>query len=120
MPRMVVVVVMGVGWAFARVVTMCVAGRAGYPVDMVRVVPVAMVPGCGTPIRHKAQSRKRRNGEYCCTCCGIAIDRATIRVAVNREAVDVVTGTGPGYAGVVTIRGIGEGSVSVSRGNYAR
>ena len=92
--RMVVVRRATVGVVTGRAVR-----RHAHIVHMGRVMPRAAVPGGGAPVRHKAGCRDGCKGEYCCTGGGVAIHRAAIVVAENRETVGIVAGVGPGYGG---------------------
>ena len=76
-----------------RVVAVSVARRFAHSVDVVRVVPVAVVPRRRTPVGYKAE----------CGECGVAVDRSTVGVAVNREAVSIVTCAGPCHAAAVAV-----------------
>ena len=65
-------------------------------VNVCRRMPVAVVPGGRTPVRHKAQ---RSEGCYCedgSTGGGIAIDRSSVIVTIYREAVGIIAGACPG------------------------
>ena len=76
-----------------------IARRLLHAVDTRGVVIVSVVPRGRSPVRHIAQSGEGCDGEDGCACCSIAIYRPSVGVPEDREAVGVVTGIGPGYAG---------------------
>ena len=92
---------------------MRMAGRCRASVNMGRVMPVAMIPRGRTPIRHKAQRRERCYGEDGGTRGGVAIHRAAVVVAVNRETVGIVACVCPGYGRTITIRGVRERTIPI-------
>lgn len=86
-----------------RVVAVSVARRFAHSVDVVRVVPVAVVPRRRTPVGYKAECGECGDGEDGCAVSGVAVDRSTVGVAVNREAVSIVTCAGPCHAAAVAV-----------------
>lgn len=86
-----------------RVVSVSVARRFAHSVDVVRVVPMAVVPRRRPPVGHKAECCQCGDGEDGCAVSGVAVDRASVGVAVNREAVSIVTRAGPCHAAAVAV-----------------
>ena len=83
------------GRAVMRVVVCRMVVRMVRVVNVRRVVPVTSVPGSRAPGRHKAGRRQRRKGEDSHAVGIIAIHRAAVAVAVNREAVHIIAGISP-------------------------
>ena len=83
------------GRAVMRVVVCRMVVRMVRVVNVRRVVPVTSVPGSRAPGRHDAGRRQRRKGEDSHAVGIIAIHRAAVAVAVNREAVHIIAGIGP-------------------------
>ena len=64
--------------AYRWVVSVGVVRRPGYTVNMVRVMPVPVVPGGRTPVRHKAQCRQSCYAENSGTGGRITVYGATV------------------------------------------
>ena len=85
------------GGTLVRMMPRCIFRRCRYPVTVVRVVMMPVVPRGGSPVRHVTPRRKCSNAEYGGTRGRVTIHRATIRIPIYREPVHVVAGIRPGY-----------------------
>lgn len=91
--------------AESRVVAVVVLWRFGGVVAAARVVVVVGTPGRGSPVRNIATGVQLSHHVDGAPCVAVTIYRATIGIAVNREAVDIVAGSSPCHRG-------GDGCVS--------
>ena len=71
--------------------------RHAHAVHVVRIMPVAMVPGRRGPVRHQTGCRDGGNGENGRTRRGVTIHRPAVIITINREAIHIVPGICPGH-----------------------
>lgn len=91
------------GGAHSRAMAVREVRRHTHTMDVVRIMPVAMVPRCRAPQRHRAGNRQRTERKHRHTRRRVTVHRAAAVIAENRETGSIVAGRRP-HGGIVVIR----------------
>ena len=96
-----------------RPVTVAILGRLGHMVATVGIMMVTVAPWSRAPVRHIAAGIQLRHHINGASRVGVTVHRAPIGIAVDGEAIGIITGGSPGHRGAVAIRGNGNRVVTI-------
>ena len=105
--------------AVPRVVPVVVLRRLGGMVAATRVVVVVYTPRGRFPVRNITTGIQFGYNIDRTPCVRVAVDRAAVGIAVNRETIGIVAGSCPSYCGGDMGTGVAHGAVPI-RVNLAR